>query len=137
MADVGQNRLEEVNIVRRGLNYGWNTLEGSECFEPRRACDSRGLEMPIAEYGRADGCSVTGGYVYRGHRLPSLLGAYVYGDFCSGKIWALRHDGEQVTEHLELVDSKLRISSFGEDPLGEMLILSFDGGIYQLAPVAP
>ena len=137
MADVGQNRLEEVNIVRRGLNYGWNTMEGSECFEPRRACDRRGLEMPIAEYGRADGCSVTGGYVYRGQRLPSLFGAYIYGDFCSGKIWALRHDGEQIAEHLELVDSKLRISSFGEDPLGEMFVLSFDGGIYRLAPVAP
>ena len=136
MADVGQNRLEEVNIVRRGLNYGWNTLEGSECFEPRRDCDSRGLEMPIAEYGRADGCSVTGGYVYRGHRLPSLFGAYVYGDYCSGKIWALRRDGKQIAEHLELVDGNLRISSFGEDPSGEMFILSFDGGIYRLASVA-
>ena len=137
MADVGQNRHEEVNIVRRGLNYGWKIMEGSECFEPRRACDSQGLEMPIVEYGRADGCSVTGGYVYRGHRLPSLFGAYVYGDFCSGKIWALRHDGEQVVEHLELVDSNLRISSFGEDSLEEMFILSFDGGIYRLASAAP
>ena len=132
MPDVGQNRFEEVNIVRRGLNYGWNVMEGSECFEPSRGCDTQGLEMPITEYGREGGCSVTGGYVYRGKRLPSLYGAYVYGDFCSGKIWALRHDGTKITEHLEIVDSKLEISSFGEDQNGEILVLSFDGGIYRL-----
>ncbi len=132
MADVGQNRLEEVDIVERGLNYGWNIMEGSECFEPRRGCDAQGLEMPIAEYGREGGCSVTGGYVYRGERLPSLFGAYVYGDFCSGKIWALRYEGGQVTEQLELVDSRLEISSFGEDQSGEIFVLSFDGGIYRL-----
>ena len=132
MADVGQNRYEEVNIVRRGLNYGWNVMEGSSCFKPSHGCDAQGLEMPIAEYGRDGGCSVTGGYVYRGKRLPSLYGAYVYGDFCSGKIWALRYEGGQVTEHLELVDSRLEISSFGEDESGEVFMLSFDGGIYWL-----
>ena len=132
MADVGQNRFEEVNVVGRGLNYGWNTMEGSECFKPSRGCDAQGLEMPIAEYGREGGCSVTGGYVYRGARLPSLYGAYVYGDFCSGKIWALRYEGGQVTEQLELVDSRLEISSFGEDQSGEIFVLSFDGGIYRL-----
>ncbi|MDE2685877.1 MAG: PQQ-dependent sugar dehydrogenase [Chloroflexota bacterium] len=134
MADVGQNRLEEVNIVSRGLNYGWNTMEGSSCFKPSRGCDVQGLEVPIAEYGREDGCSVTGGYVYRGKRLPSLYGAYIYGDFCSGKIWALRYDGAKITEHLEIVDSRLEISSFGEEQTGEIFILSFDGGIYRLIP---
>lgn len=137
MADVGQNRYEEVNIVRRGLNYGWNVMEGSSCFEPSRGCDTQELEMPIAEYGREGGCSVTGGYVYRSKRLPSLYGAYVYGDFCSGKIWGLRQNGGQVSEHLELVDSRLEISSFGEDQSGEIFILSFDGGIYRLAPSVP
>lgn len=137
MADVGQNRFEEVNIVRRGLNYGWNTIEGSSCFKPSRGCDAQGLEMPIAEYGREGGCSVTGGYVYRGKWLSSLYGAYIYGDFCSGKIWALRHDGNQIIEQLELVDSRLEISSFGEDQLGEIFIMSFDGGIYRLAPSVP
>ena len=132
MADVGQNRFEEVNIVRRGLNYGWNVMEGSSCFKPSRGCDVQGLEMPVAEYGRDDGCSVTGGYVYRGERLPSLYGAYVYGDFCSGRIWALRYEGGQVTEQLEVVDSRLEISSFGEDQDGEILVLSFDGGMYRL-----
>ena len=132
MADVGQNRFEEVNIVRRGKNYGWNVMEGSSCFKPSRGCDTQGLEMPVAEYGREGGCSVTGGYVYWGARLPSLYGAYIYGDFCSGKIWALRHEGGQVTEQLELVDSRLEISSFGEGQDGEIFVLSFDGGIYRL-----
>ena len=132
MADVGQNKLEEVDIVRRGMNYGWNVMEGSSCFKPSRGCDAQGLELPVAEYGRDGGCSVTGGYVYRGERLPSLYGAYVYGDFCSGKIWGLRYEDGRVTEQLELVDSSLDISSFGEDQSGEMFILSFDGGIYRL-----
>ena len=131
--DVGQNRFEEIDIIRPGLNYGWNVMEGASCFGGR-PCDQEGFELPVAEYGREGGCSVTGGYVYRGGRLPSLYGAYIYGDFCSGKIWALRHDGAAVTEHLEIVDSPLRISAFGEDPSGELFILSFDGSIYRLMP---
>ena len=133
-ADVGQNRLEEVDIVRPGLNYGWNAMEGSSCFQPSLDCDQEGLEGPIAEYGRDDGCSVTGGYVYRGTRLPALYGAYVYGDFCSGKIWGLRYDGSRVTERMEFVDSDLQISSFGEDRSREVFILSFDEKIYRLVP---
>ena len=132
-ADVGQNRYEEIDVIKPGLNYGWNRMEGFHCFFPRE-CDMGGLEPPIIEYGRDGGCSVTGGYVYRGSRLPSLSGAYVYGDFCSGKIWALRYDSERVTEHLELVDSPLNVSAFGEDPAGELYILSYSGGIYRLGP---
>ena len=132
-ADVGQNRFEEIDVIRPGLNYGWNIMEGLHCFR-EADCDQSGLEPPVIEYGRSDGCSVTGGYVYRGSRLPSLYGAYVYGDFCSGKIWALRYDGARATEHLEIVDSSLTISSFGEDRSGELYILSFDGKIYRLSP---
>ena len=131
-ADVGQNLYEEVNVVRRGLNYGWNVMEGSHCFR-REGCDSRGLEMPVAEYGREGGCSVTGGYVYRGRRMPSLYGAYLYGDFCSGKIWALRHDGAAVTEQMLIADTGLSISSFGEDPSGEVYVLTFEGAVYRFA----
>jgi glucose/arabinose dehydrogenase len=131
--DVGQNRYEEIDIVRPGLNYGWNVMEGDECFQPREGCDRTGLEPPVAVYGRNGGCSVTGGYVYRGARLPSLYGAYVYGDFCSGRIWAFRYDGRRVTEHIELVDSDLSISSFGEGRDGELYILSFDEKIYRFA----
>ena len=137
-ADVGQNRFEEVDIIGPGLNYGWNVMEGAHCFSPQSRCDRTGLELPIAEYGHSEGCSITGGYVYRGSRLPMLSGAYVYGDFCSGKIWGLRYDGSRVTEHLELVDSDLGISSFGEDKSGELYIIAFGSssgpGIYRLAP---
>lgn len=135
-ADVGQNHYEEVDIIEKGGNYGWNRMEGLHCFPPSVSqCDKTGLELPITEYTHAEGCSITGGHVYRGSRVTSLYGAYVYGDFCSGKIWALRFDGVQVTEHLELVDSPLQISSFGEDADGELYILSFDGKIYQLESV--
>ena len=92
-ADVGQWEYEEIDIVRPGLNYGWNVMEGSQCFSPRAGCVRAGLELPVAEYDHDLGCSITGGYVYRGARLPSLSGAYVYGDYCSGRIWALRADG--------------------------------------------
>ncbi len=131
-ADVGQNLYEEVNLIRPGRNYGWNTMEGAHCFLPSRNCPTEGLEMPVVEYGRDGGCSITGGYVYRGSRLPTLYGAYVYGDFCSGKIWALRYDGARVTEVLELADTDLRIASFGEDQSGELFVLSFDRKMYWL-----
>ena len=128
-ADVGQNKMEEVDLIRPGLNYGWNIMEGDECYP--RSCDTRGLELPIAVYGRDGGCSITGGYVYRGSRIPSLYGAYVYGDFCSGKIWAFRYDGSRVTESILLADTKIRISSFAEDTDGELYILDLDGEIYR------
>ena len=130
-ADVGQNSLEEVDLIERGLNYGWNIMEGDERFS--RSGDTRGLEPPVAVYGRDDGCSVTGGYVYRGSRLPSLYGAYVYGDFCSGKIWALRHDGSRVTESMRIADTNIRIASFAEDGEGELYILDLEGEIYRFA----
>ena len=129
-ADVGQNRYEEIDLVRPGRNYGWNVMEGSKCFRPTN-CDTRGLEMPVAEYGREGGCSVTGGYVYRGRRLPTLYGAYLFADFCSGKIWALRHDGSAVTEQMLIADTGLSISSFGEDASGEVYVLTFEGAVYR------
>ena len=130
--DVGQNKLEEIDIVTKGGNYGWNIMEGTSCFRDN-SCDSDELVPPVAEYGRDGGCSVTGGYIYRGSRNPSLVGAYVYGDFCTGRIWALRHDGSRVTEQEEIVDSDLQISSFAEGPDGEVYVLSFTGKIARLA----
>ena len=143
-ADVGQNAWEEVDIIQPGLNYGWNVMEGAHCFAGGRSlssllrrgpgeCDQDGLELPVVEYDREGGCSITGGYVYRGARLPSLAGAYVYGDFCSGKIWAVRMEDGAVTEHRLLVDSDLRLAAFGEGPEGELYMLSFDEKIYRLA----
>ncbi len=132
VGDVGQNDFEEINLVTGGSNYGWNIMEGSHCYaDSDEACDQSGLELPVAEYGREEGCSVTGGYVYRGSRLPELAGAYVYGDYCTGKIWALRHDGNEITEHLQIADSSLNISSFAQSPAGEIFILSFDEKIYR------
>ena len=128
--DVGQDRYEEVDLIRPGRNYGWNLMEGAHCFQAG-SCDREGLEMPVTEYDHGSGCSITGGYVYRGSRLPSLYGAYVYADYCSGRIWALRYDGSEVTEHLQILDSSLSIPSFGEDPAGELYVLAFDGTIYR------
>lgn len=135
--DVGQNRYEEVDLVLRGGNYGWNILEGAHCFSPGAGCDPAGTRLPVIEYGADQGCSVIGGYVYRGARIPSLAGAYVYGDFCSGEIHGFRIDGGEVIEHKMLVDSGLMITSFGEDEEGEIYVLSQDGGIYRLTPASP
>jgi len=128
--DVGQNRWEEIDVVEKGLNYGWNTMEGSHCFLPSTDCDTTSLELPVAEYARDEDCSITGGYVYRGGDIPWLVGAYVYSDFCSGRIWYLRYDGISVTEQALLVDSDLSITSFGQDLEGTLYVLSRNEGIY-------
>lgn len=130
--DVGQNKLEEIDIIKPGSNYGWNVMEGTSCFR-NAGCDREGLEPPVAEYGRDGGCSVTGGYVYRGSRIPSLVGVYVYGDFCTGNIWALRYDGYRVTQQARIADTDLQIASFAEGPDGEVYVLSFTGEIARLA----
>ena len=131
LADVGQDRYEEIHLVQPGQNYGWNVMEGAHCYLPRTGCDQTGLELPVFEYDHDEGCSITGGYVYRGARLPGLAGAYLYADFCSGFIWGLRHDGAAVTDQALLVDSALLIPSFGVDEAGEVYILAFDGRIYR------
>ena len=130
---MGQNRFEEVDLIRPGLNYGWNVMEASHCFR-EGPCDQEGLEPPIVEYGRDGGCSITGGYVYRGARLPELYGVYVYGDFCTGKVWGIRYDGERVVVQGQIADTGFQIPAFGEDPSGELYILSFGGKIYRLEP---
>ena len=133
--DVGQGEFEEIGIVRAGANYGWNTMEGAHCFE-RSVCDQSGLTLPVAEYSHAQGCSVTGGYVYRGSAVPSLAGWYVYGDFCSGRIWAVPADGQQGLEGVEIVDSGFSVSSFGEDANGELYIIDYGGSVYRVTGVA-
>lgn len=134
VGDVGQGDFEEVDIVEKGGNYGWNIMEGPDCFSPRSNCSGAALEVPLVYYSHAEGCSITGGYVYRGP-VVSLFGAYIYGDYCSGNIWVLRLDGQTVIEQGLLINSNLQISSFGEDEEGELYILSFDGKIYRFEPV--
>ena len=136
-ADVGQNSLEEVDVIDPGRNYGWNVMEGSECFGARRdSCSPEGFDAPVVEYGRDDGCSITGGYVYRGSRLPSLQGQYIFGDYCSGNVWAFSRqigDGVRAVDTSDrLLETNHKISSFGEDNNGEMYVISLVGGIYIL-----
>jgi glucose/arabinose dehydrogenase len=130
VGDVGQNSYEEVDIVEMGKNYGWDVAEGNHCFEPSSGCDDDGMVPPVWEYGRSLGRSITGGFVYRGRDVPQLAGKYVYGDFVSGKIWALTYDGRDA-DNEELMDTNLAISSFGVDQEGELYVLAFDGRIYR------
>ena len=135
VGDVGQVLWEEIDIVKKGLNYGWNIMEATHCFEPAVDCSRAGLKLPVWEYGHASGdCAITGGYVYRASQTPSLRRAYVYGDFCWGRIWGLRYDGRAVTEQRLLVDSDLFITSFGQDRADNLYVLSQDTGVYRLVP---
>lgn len=132
--DVGQNRFEEVDIIEKGKNYGWNTMEGMHCFDPPTNCEKKGLELPIWEYPRAEGVSITGGYVYRGSKIAGLKGVYVYGDFGSGKVWGLHYDQQKrrTVKNELLLETGLPISSFGEDADGELLVVDYGGRIYQV-----
>ncbi len=130
-ADVGQDRYEEIDLIEKGGNYGWNVMEGAHCYGGS-GCDRSGLIPPVWEYGRSQGGSITGGHVYRGPSLPSLQGAYVYADFVSGRIWALRTDGSGEPRNELLADTDLSISSFGVDGHGELYLCAFDGRIYRL-----
>ena len=131
--DVGQNRWEEIDLIERGGNYGWNVLEGAHCFVPREDCRREDMIPPVWEYPlEDDACSVIGGYAYRGAAIPWLTGVYVYGDFCTGQIFGLRRNGAGFTSHL-LTDTGLRIASFGQDNGGELYLLSQSEGIFRLA----
>ncbi|MCH7481527.1 MAG: PQQ-dependent sugar dehydrogenase [Chloroflexi bacterium] len=130
VGDVGQNEYEEIDLILPGRNYGWNTMEGTRCFSAPD-CDPSGLEPPIAGYGHGLGCSVTGGYVYRGAGVPALSGVYVYADFCSGRIWGLRHEDGRVSGPELLLEVPFPVSSFGTDARGELYVLGFDGGVYR------
>lgn len=134
-ADVGQNKLEEIDIIRNGGNYGWRVMEGTDCFKPSSNCDQSGLVLPVHEYVRSEGVSVTGGFVYRGKQLPALQGKYIYGDYASGKIWALTVDGNgKKTDNVLLLTTGFPLATFGEDQENELLVLSYgnDGKIYRL-----
>jgi glucose/arabinose dehydrogenase len=135
IADVGQNQWEEVNVQPAtspgGENYGWDIMEASTCFSSG-TCDQSSLVLPVAEYDHSQGCSVTGGHVYRGTAQPSLQGAYFYGDYCSGRIWALSQDANGQWRSDLLLDTNLQISSFGETEEGEVLVVDYGGTVYRL-----
>ncbi len=131
-ADVGQNRLEEINLIERGGNYGWRLMEGTECYHPKSGCAREDLIDPLFEYGRDDGVSVTGGYVYRGDELPDLTGWYVYADYGTGTIWALREREDGTAEHRTLLESEENITSFGLDAEGELYLCTGDGKVLRM-----
>jgi uncharacterized repeat protein (TIGR03806 family) len=135
--NVGQDLWEQVFLIEKGGNYGWSVMEGSHPFRPERPRGPTPFVAPIVEHDHAEFRSITGGVLYRGRRLTDLQGAYIYGDYDTGKIWMLRYDREQkqVTEHRELVDSNLRVVGFAEDAAGEFYLVDhMGGGIHQLAP---
>ncbi len=137
-ADVGQNHREEIDIIQKGKNYGWRVMEGTICtpgVNPN--CDPTGFEPPILDYGRDDGISVTGGFVYRGRAIPKLCGVYLYGDYGSGRIWGLRWDAtnKKILLHRLLLKTNLSISTFGTDEQHELYVADHIGGkIYRIIP---
>lgn len=139
IADVGQNDLEEVDVstaatgTGRGANYGWNRMEGLSCFGAG-SCDQSGLVLPVVQYSHADGCSVTGGYVYHGNAIPELQGHYFYADYCQGWVRSFRlENGKAVDQHTwPTLAPGGAVPSFGEDSAGELYVLSADGIAYRV-----
>ncbi len=142
IGDVGQTAYEELNLQSAGSpgveNYGWDVMEGLHCYPRERDCDRDGLKRPLIEYSHDVGCSITGGYVYRGQSMAALFGSYLYGDFCEGFIWSVREGERGAWEPVLLLDTDIQISSFGEDEAGELYLVDLGGRLYRLAhPTAP
>jgi len=129
LADVGQNKWEEIDIIDAGKNYGWNIAEGNHCYKST-ACGTDDLTAPIYEYNHDEGCSITGGYVYRGSKLADLQGHYVFADYCSGKIWALQASNTGKYQRQLLIESGLNIASFAQGNDGEIYVIHHGGHIY-------
>ncbi|MFN2526416.1 MAG: sorbosone dehydrogenase family protein [Actinomycetota bacterium] len=134
LADVGQNRLEEVNRAepdQGGINYGWNIMEGNDCFPTMTDCRTnpltQGFHMPLAVYDHDAGCSVTGGYVYRGREFPQLYGLYLFADYCTGLIWSVEAAGPDQQEPQLLLEAPHSFSSFGEDSKGRLYATDLGG----------
>lgn len=137
IADVGQNDWEELDFEpvtsAGGRNYGWRRMEGAHCFNPTSNCNDGSLILPILEYSHSLGCSITGGYRYRGREMPEHFGTYFFGDYCSGRIWGGTENLETGTwTSTELLDSDLSISTFGEDEEGELYVADLGGTLYRL-----
>ena len=144
IADVGQYLWEEINVEPAGQgnkNYGWDEMEGGQCFEPPVSCDLTGI-LPTLQYDHNEGCSITGGYVYRGTKIPELVGSYLYGDWCENRVWAFAwQDGSITMAPIELTADlqsvalmSVGLSSFGEDADGELYLVDLGGTIYRLDP---
>ncbi|HYN80076.1 MAG TPA: PQQ-dependent sugar dehydrogenase [Gemmatimonadaceae bacterium] len=140
IGDVGQNRQEEINVApasRAGINYGWNIMEGSSCFRSS-SCDRDGLHAPAVSISQSDGaCSVIGGYVYRGRRIPEIVGHYFYSDYCAGWLRSFRYqNGAAADRRSWKIQDIGNVVSFGEDSSGELYIVAENGRIYRFAGVS-
>lgn len=139
IGDVGQETWEEIDVARQGkgnLNFGWNVMEGSHCFN-HRTCASGGLTFPVSDYGRDLGCTVIGGYVYRGTKTPFLDGAYVFADYCSGRILALDAASDGLTPPVQVgTGPEGQISAFGESADGELFVTTLDGNVWRVTATA-
>jgi glucose/arabinose dehydrogenase len=135
IADVGQGSWEEINAMPAatgGLNYGWRIMEGAHCYNAA-SCNAVGLTLPVHEYGHGEGCSVTGGFVYRGTAIPELSGHYLYSDYCSGWLRSFRLSGTTATDHRQWsIGSIGNVLSFGQDASGELYMLSSNGRVYRV-----
>jgi glucose/arabinose dehydrogenase len=151
IADVGQNEFEEVDVMTPAMlrastppNFGWNVMESLHCFA-RPLCDAKAYVAPVVEYDHGEGCSITGGFVYRGRALPRLDGLYFYADYCTALVRSVRPqaDGATVTDiwdwraALDPKEQLADLSSFGEDADGELYLLSLGGDVYKFVPAAP
>lgn len=141
LADVGQDTWEEVNMLTlaeaKGANFGWPIVEGSHCFPPGTACSTAGFILPRLEYSHVSGCSVTGGYRYRGSRWPEWDGLYFYGDLCSGRLWVASQRADGSWAAIEPQDTGKMIVSFGEDDRGELYLVDYRGAVYRMSPGVP
>jgi glucose/arabinose dehydrogenase len=143
IGDVGQRRYEEVDRAvktstgaGRGVNWGWRVMEGFHCYSPASGCNRTGKKLPVLEYSHAANgrCAVTGGYVYRGSAVTALRGWYVYGDYCSGEIFAVAAGASSPASPVRLLDTDLLISSFGESAGGELYVVDLAGTLYRVDP---
>jgi glucose/arabinose dehydrogenase len=138
IGDVGHEDFEEIDIVSLDgapYNFGWLRMEGTSCFQ--RGCDAvaEGLTLPVVEYTHAEGCSVTGGYVYRGAAIPELDGHYFYGDWCGEWIRSFRYEAGEVIDHQTRFEDAGQINSFGLDSAGELYVLTYEGAVKKIVPV--
>jgi glucose/arabinose dehydrogenase len=131
-ADVGQNAWEEVDVIERGRNYGWRVCEGAHLTGSSTPCTDPAFVNPVAEYGHGQGCSITGGYVYRGSAIPGLAGVYLFGDFCSGTIWGLRERPGAAPLVEPAIASGLSVVSFGQGNDGELYVIHFSGSLHRV-----
>jgi glucose/arabinose dehydrogenase len=137
IADVGQSKWEEIDVVRAGSgggqNFGWNVTEGDHCYKPADNCNTTGITPPASEYGHDEGCAVIGGNVYRGAAFPILRGGYLFTDSCSGTIWAIPATTISIVPAVAVGEVSGSPAGFGEDPAGELYIASLNGVIWKVA----